>query len=531
MSFTSYEFILAVAVVFVIYYIMPKRYQWMFLLGASYLFYYSAGPSYLIFISITTLATYFAARKINALSKERSEYLKANKETLDRAAKKSYKESIKKKQRLVLWLALFVDLGLLIGIKYTNFVIENINGIITSVSNAEPISYLDIIMPLGISFYTFQTVAYLVDVYNEKCEAQNNYGKFALFVGFFPQLSQGPISRYSDLSKTLYEEHRFDAKVVAFGLQRILWGYFKKLVIADRVFVGLKTLLAKPDEYTGAYFLVATVFYAIQLYADFTGGIDITIGIAEVMGIKLKENFMRPFFAKSLKEYWTRWHISMCSWFRDYMFYPISISNFSLKLSKKAKKLFGEGVSKRVPIYLATTVVWFTTGIWHGPSWSFIAWGLANGFVMLASQELSPLYAKFHARFHVEGKLWYKVFCVVRTLLLVSFISMFDCYTADVTVPFKLFFSMFTAGNFSVLWDGSMLKLGLSVTDYLVLLFGVLLIFTVSMLQRKKQVRERILELPYPVRASIWLALFVVVLLAGAYGQGYDASAFIYNQF
>ncbi|MBQ8518471.1 MAG: MBOAT family protein [Agathobacter sp.] len=530
MSFTSYEFILAVAAVVVIYYSIPKRFQWMFLLGASYLLYFSADPSYLIFISITTLTTYLAAKKISRLSQEKTAYLKENKTTLDREAKKAYKEGVKKKQRLFLHLALLVDLGLLIGIKYTNFIIENINGIITSVSNMEPISYLDIIMPLGISFYTFQTVGYLVDVYNEKYEAQNSYGKFALFVGFFPQLSQGPISRYNDLSETLYAEHKFDTKVVAFGLQRILWGYFKKLVIADRVLIGLKTLLAAPENYPGVYFFVAMMFYAIQLYADFTGGIDITIGIAETMGIKVKENFMRPYFSKNIKEYWNRWHMTMGSWFTDYIFYPISVSGFMLKLSKKARQVLGENIGKRVPVYLATILVWFTTGIWHGASWNFIVWGLANCVVILISQELSPLYVKFHNRFDVEGKLWYKTFCVIRTILLMSALRMFDCYR-DVTVTIKMFFSMFTTWNISALWDGSMLELGLNGTDYLIILFGVVLIFTVSMLQRRKQVRERILALPYPARAAIWLTLFVVVLLAGAYGQGYDESSFIYNQF
>lgn len=530
MSFTSYEFILAAAAVIAIYYMIPKRFQWMFLLAASYLLYFNAGPSYLIYISATTLATYLAARKISRLSQEKTKYIKENKASLDREAKKAYRESIKRKQRVFLCLALLVDLGLLVGIKYTNFLIENINGVITSVSQMEPISYLDIIMPLGISFYTFQSLGYLIDVYNEKYEAQNNYGKFALFVGFFPQLSQGPISRYNDLSETLYTEHRYDGKTVAFGLQRILWGYFKKLVIADRVLIGLKTLLATPEDYPGIYFFVAMMFYAIQLYADFTGGIDITIGIAETMGIKVKENFCRPFFSKNIKEYWNRWHMTMGSWFTDYIFYPISVSGFMRSLSKNARKLLGENIGKRVPVYLATIIVWFTTGIWHGASWNFVVWGLANCAVILISQELSPLYTRFHSRFDVDGKTWYKAFCIIRTILLMSALRMFDCYK-DVAVTVKMFFSMFTTWNISELWNGAMLKLGLDITDYLIILFGVVLIFTVSMLQRKEQVRERVLALPYPVRAVIWMALFMVVILAGAYGQGYDESAFIYNQF
>lgn len=530
MSFTSYEFILAVAVVIFGYYLIPKRFQWMYLLGASYLLYFSAGPTYLIYISVTTLATYLAARRIDRLSKEKTEYLKVNKEALDKEGKKAYKESVKKRQRVALYLSLAVSLGLLVVMKYTNFLLENVNGIIHAVSNMEPLSYMDIILPLGISFYTFQSVGYLIDVYNEKYEAQTNYGKFALFVGFFPQLSQGPISRYDYLSKTLYSEHYFDATVVARGLQRILWGYFKKLVIADRVLIGLKTLLASPQEYQGIYFFVAMVFYAIQLYADFTGGIDITIGIAETMGIKVQENFMRPYFSKNIKEYWNRWHMTMGAWFTDYIFYPISVSKGMLKLSKKSRSLLGENIGKRVPVYAASLLVWFTTGIWHGASWNFVVWGLANCVVILISQELSPLYTKFHQRFDVDGRWWYKAMCVVRTILLMSALRMFDCYR-DVTVTVKLFFSMFTTWNFSELYNGGMLKLGLEALDYLIIGIGVLLIFTVSMLQRKQSVRDRIATLPYPVRMLLWLSLFIVVLLAGAYGQGYDESQFIYNQF
>ncbi len=530
MSFTSYEFILAVAAVIFVYYLIPLRFQWLFLLAASYALYFTAGPSYLIYISITTLATFLAAKKINSLSKEKGVYLKEHKAELDKEAKKAYKDRIKKKQRTFLGLALLVDLGLLIGIKYTNFLIENINGVITSVSQMEPISYLDIIMPLGISFYTFQSLGYLIDVYNEKYEAQGHYGKFALFVGFFPQLSQGPISRYDHLSQTLFAPHSFDSRQVAFGLQRVLWGYFKKLVIADRVLIGLKTLLAAPEDYPGVYFFVAMMFYAIQLYADFTGGIDITIGIAEAMGIKLTENFHRPYFSKNIKEYWNRWHMTMGSWFTDYIFYPISVSGFMRKLSKSARARLGENLGKRVPVYLATIMVWFTTGIWHGASWNFVVWGLANCLVILISQELSPLYDKFHRSFAVADKLWYKCFCVIRTVFLMSALRMFDCYR-DVSVTVKMFFSMFTIANLAELWNGAMLDLGLSLTDYLIIAFGVVLIFVVSMLQRKKPVREQILGLSYPLRVAIWLGLFLVVILAGAYGQGYDESSFIYNQF
>ena len=517
MSFTSYWFVLAVGVIIFLYYIIPKRVQWMFLLAASYLIYASAGWQCIVYISITTLVTYIAARVIDSLTQKRKRFFSENK--LEKAEKKQYKEKIKKKQKCLVWMAIIADLCLLVMLKYSGFIGLKISDV-----------FQGIIVPLGISFYTLQAIGYLIDVYNEKYEAQRNYGKLALFMGFFPQLSQGPISRYDDLSKTLYEMHGFDASVVALGAQRILWGYFKKLVIADRVAVGLNTLLKAPSEYTGVYFIVAATFYAIQLYADFTGGIDIAIGIAQTLGIKLKENFVRPFFSKSIKEYWNRWHITMGSWFTDYVFYPVSVSKTFLKISKRARNVLGDGIGKKVPVYLATIIVWSLTGLWHGASWNFVVWGLANCVVILISQELIPIYRKFHKRFKVADKMWYKMFCVVRTIILMSMLRMFDCFT-DVTVTVKWFASIFINCNPAVLWNGSLLHIGLTVEDYVIIILGVLILVTVSMLQRKQSVRERIKHMPYPVRVAVWLSLFVVVILMGMYGQGYEASDFIYNRF
>ncbi|HOB20919.1 MAG TPA: MBOAT family O-acyltransferase, partial [Candidatus Atribacteria bacterium] len=257
---------------------------------------------------------------------------------------------------------------------------------------------------MGISFYTFQTMGYIIDVYRGKHPAERNFFKLALFVSFFPQLIQGPISRFSDLAQTLYKEHSFDSRNISFGIQRILWGYFKKVVLADRILVAVNTLIKNPDTYQGAYVLIGMLFYAYQLYADFTGGIDITIGIAQVLGIEVKENFHRPYFSKNIVEYWRRWHITMGTWFRDYLFYPLSVSKPMLNISKHSRRLFGEALGKRIPVYLSTFIVWFATGIWHGASWNFIVWGLMNCVVILISQELKPFYDWFHSRFNVAGK-------------------------------------------------------------------------------------------------------------------------------
>lgn len=530
MLFTSYDFLGFILVLFVLYYIVPKKFQWPLLLGFSYIFYFLADPTYLIYIGITTVTVYLLGCKIEQLREEQSAYLKANKEVLSREDKKLYKNKIKSKQWKYLLIALFINIGILAVLKYTNFAISNVNSIMGLLGSDKQFGFLDLALPMGISFYTFQSVGYIIDVYRGTCKAEKNIFKFALFVSFFPQLVQGPISRFSQMAETLYQEHSFDAKNVCYGLQRILWGFFKKLVIADRILTAVNEIIRNPDEYAGAYVFVGMMFYALELYADFTGGIDVTIGVAEVLGIRLAENFNRPFFSKSIKEYWNRWHITMGTWFTDYIFYPISVCGPMLKLSKFSRKKLGENLGKRVPIYLSSFTVWLATGIWHGASWNFVVWGLGNWVVIMVSQELEPLYAKFHAKFHLQSNRYFQFFQVIRTIFIMSCLRSFDCYR-NVPVTFKMLGTMFTTWNWNILWDGSLMQLGLTMTDYLILLAGTILLIAVSMIQRKGKVRDQIAACPYAVRVAIWYGLFLVVLLTGVYGIGYEASQFIYNQF
>jgi D-alanyl-lipoteichoic acid acyltransferase DltB (MBOAT superfamily) len=530
MFFTSYEFIGFIAVLFVLYYLIPKRFQWQLLLLGSYVFYFIAGPTYLLYILATTITVYFAARIMDNNLARQNAYVKEHKAELSKEEKKAYKNNQKKIRFRWMLACLLVNLGILVVVKYTNFLISNANGILRAFGQSGNLSFVDIALPMGISFYTFQALGYLIDVYRGTVEAEKNPFKLALFVSFFPQLIQGPISRFSQLSETLYQEHPFDSTTVCRGLQRMLWGYFKKMVIADRILTGVSTLIGDLGTYHGAYAFAGMLFYTVELYADFTGGIDITIGIAQTMGITVTENFNRPYFSKSLKEYWRRWHITMCTWFKDYVFYPVSICKPMQKFTKFCRAHFGDAVGKRLPVYLASLTVWFATGVWHGASWNFIVWGLGNAVILLVSEELEPLYAKFHARFSVDGKLWYKIFQIGRTFLLVCCLNMFDCYSS-VADTFRAFASMFTATNWRILWDGSLLAIGLSGLDYGILLFGVLVMFGVSMIQRKGSVRAQIAQKPYPVRFVIWYGLFLLVLLLGAYGIGYDASQFIYNRF
>lgn len=514
MLFTSYEFLCFIAVLLIAYYLVPKKYQWQLLLVASYLFYIVAGVECVVYILATTVTTYFAAIKVEQNLDRQNGYLKEYKTALSKEEKHAYKDRQKKiRIRWVLVCVLF-NIAILAAVKCGNF--------------------NSLIIPMGISFYTLQSLGYLIDVYRGTVTAEKSLLKFALFISFFPQLIQGPISRYGDLEKTLYLEHPFDSKTVSYGLQRILWGYFKKLVIADRILAGVSTIVSDTNTYYGAYIFVGMLFYTLELYTDFTGGIDITIGIAETMGISLQENFNCPYFSESLKEYWRRWHISMCSWFRDYVFYPVSICKPMQKFSKYMRKHFGETVGRRVPMYFSSFMVWMATGIWHGVNWNFIVWGLANWFILMISEELEPVYARFHkcfqSRFCLKQMVVYKIFQMVRTFMLVCCLNLFDCYSS-LAVTLRMFVSIFTVHNWEILWDKSLMTLGLTILDYIILVAGIAVLLLASLLQRSGNVRDRISKYAYPVRFMIWYGLFLVVLLMGAYGIGYDASQFIYNQF
>ena len=527
MLFTSYGFILFVAILLGVYYIFPKKYQWTLLLAASYLFYAFSGIENFVFIIFTTRSCFFVARIIEKRKQNEDEYVSENKDTLDKEHRKAYRAKEKKKRFNILLIGLFLNFGMLAVIKYTAFALRNLNSVL-NLLGANPIAVPDLLLPLGISFFVFQSTGYLIDVYRGKTFAEKNIARLALFVSFFPQIAQGPISRHSDLAAELYTPHRFNAKNLKFGLQRILWGYFKKLVIADRILIVIKAMLADTATYDGVYVFLLILLYSVEIYADFTGGIDITIGIAEAMGIRLKENFNHPFSSRSTKEYWNRWHITMGSWFTDYVFYPLSVTKPMMKLSKWSRAHLGNAIGKRLPVYLATSVTWFLTGLWHGAAWNFIVWGMLNCLVILVSQELEPLYRRFRTKFpRLTASYGYHCFEATRTFLLMGLIRSLDCY-GNVALTFRLWKSMFSASNWSQCFGGQIFDLGLELRDYIILAFAVATVAIVAKLSEGRELREWLLG----KTALSWTLsglLLIAIILFGAYGIGYDASQFIYT--
>ena len=433
MALVSYGFGFFCAVLLLLYYIVPGRFQWRILLAASVLFYGFAGPLWILYPAASSVSVWYLARKIGSMTDQYRNWVQ--KEQPDRTQKKAYNQRLKARQKRFLILGLLLNFGILAVLKYTNFLLSNVEGILHLAGISGEMEYADWVLPLGISYYTFQSMGYLIDVYQRKYDPEKSLLRTALFVSYFPQLTVGPISRFDRLKEELYSPHRFSMDRLAAGGQRVLWGYFKKLVVADRIGPAASMITGSPEIYGGVYVLLGIAGHVIQLYADFSGGIDIILGISEMFGIRLPENFDRPFSSRSLAEFWRRWHMTLMQWFREYIFFPVSTSQAARKLSAAAGRLAGKKAAGKVPVYLASLAVWSVTGIWHGASWNWVLWGLANCVFMLLSQELSGLFRSLQSRFPFTDGRGYQCFQKVRTFFVFCIPWMFIYYPAAEVFP------------------------------------------------------------------------------------------------
>lgn len=529
MLFSSFEFFIFLLATLVLYYLIPKKIRWVILLLGSCAFIFIAGRTYILYMLVTILSVYLCGLFMDKNFATQSKFLEEHKETLQKEDKISYKNKQKKTRTAIITVAIVLNLLILILVKYSNFILENIALLAPKSIGRESI-FGFLVIPMGISFYTLQAIGYLVDVYRGTIQAEKNPFKLALFLTFFPLLVQGPISRYGELSKTLCEGNAFSWKNFFWGAQRILWGCFKKMVIADRLLPAVLTITGDSEKYAGGITALGMLLYTIELYADFTGGIDITIGVAEMFGVTVKENFNRPYFSCSLKEYWRRWHITMCEWFKDYVFYPVSSSGWMQKLSKFTRNKFGNKVGRKIPVYIASFLVWLSTGLWHGASWNFVVWGLCNFVILMVSEELEPLYKKLHDNWAFTGTKAYKLITMLRTFLLICALNLFDCYSS-IGETVKAFISIFNFGKWNISGSGLINTLGLDGKDYLVVLCGVIVMLVFSIIQTKGSVREQLANKKYIVSAVTFSLLFISIIIFGAYGQGYDSGQFIYNRF
>ncbi len=540
MTYTSINFIFFVLVTALLYFALPlKKHKWIVLLAASIFFYLVAGYKYAMFILFTAISTYLIGLWIDKISKNSKAVLKKNKVEWDRETKKKYKNKVKVQKRLVMAFALVLNFGILAFLKYFNFFAGSLNDILGNFGINFSIPTLALFLPLGISFYTFQSMGYIVDVYREKTAAEKNPLKFMLFVSFFPQIVQGPISIYDQLAHQLYEPHSFDFTRFKHGMMLILWGFFKKLIIADRAVIAINTVTDSYNSYGGSTLLFTILLYSVQLYADFSGGIDISRGVAQIFGIDMIDNFKRPYFSKSINEYWRRWHISLGAWLKNYLFYPVAMSNVFINASKKmkgtrfGKTAAGAHIAKVLPTSVASLIVFLVVGIWHGADWKYVGFGLWNGLIIMVSILLQPVFDIILEKLHINPKAaWYSVFQMLRTFIIVLVGYVFDV-APGINESMNTFKLILTNQSFAQA-RAQISELGLGKKDFIVILVGIIVIFTVSVIQERHPsatIREMLDKKPFILRFALIFIGIMAVIVYGIYGSGYNPADFVYMQF
>jgi len=487
MSITSFSFLCSFGVLLLLYYLVPKRAQWGLLLLASIGFFCLNGEPWLMAYPIATIIIiYGGARYIHRVKEQ-------------------------KKKQIALSLIVVLCVSLLCLLKYF---------------------HLGLLAPLGISFYTLTLLGYVIDIYYELGEPETNICRLALFGYYFPTMISGPIIRYQEVKDQLYAGHVFSYQHVTYGLQRMVWGFLKKLVIAERMGLVVDTVFNQYQDHSGFTIVVAAICFTFQLYTDFSGCMDIVIGASECFGIVLPENFDAPFFSRNIAEYWRRWHITLGVWLKNYLFYPLLRTSFFSTLPKKLKGRFGKKTAKRITTYLAMLILWFTIGFWHGGVWKYIIGsGLLHWFYIVSGEVLEPVWKKLKAWFHVKDEnKGFILFQQVRTFILVT-IGLVFFRAESVPAACHMLGSIFKSWNPEIFFNGYIFELGLDWIEFTIAIVSLLILWAVSRLQQTKSVRDRIASQKLWVRWVILYALIFYVILLGNYGPEYTAAEFIYAGF
>ncbi len=539
MAFFSWQFITFLTISVVVYYLIPGRFQWLVLLASSAWYYMvGGGPRAAVFVAVTVVTTWGGAVLMDGISSgEESRFRKSQNlgaEKLSRDQKRVLKAAVQKKKRRIMVLVLLLNFGILGVVKYGNFVTTNINSLFEHFHTGTSIPVADFLLPLGISFYTFQSMGYLIDVYRGKYSAERNVLKLALFTSYFPSILQGPINRHDDLAQQLYAPHRFSDTHFREGILRMLWGFFKKMIIAERAAVIVNEVFGNFEQcrYAGFTIFVAALFYGVQLYADFAGGMDIVFGASELFGIRLQENFRQPYMARSISEFWQRWHMSLGNWMRDYVFYPIALSKPFAKMQKNLKKKVSPYFGKVFPSFLASFLVFILVGIWHGANWKYVIYGIYHATFVSTETLFEGPYAAMRRICRVrEDAAGWKIFQMIRTLFIVS-IGRYCDVAPDAGTVFRLLRATFSKFNPWIFFDGTLYSLGIDERNFSLLMMMVVLIAAVDIInERGKTVRSIIAGQQFPFRWAVYLTAVAAILVFGMYGPGFDMASFIYAQF
>lgn len=495
MLFNSIDFLIFFPIVALVYFLIPHKVRYLWLLAASYYFYMCWNPQYALLILTSTVITFLSGLLISGADKKGKE----------------------NRKKLYVAISFVSNLAILFLFKYFYFAVININRVLAAIGLELITPRFNLLLPVGISFYTFQALSYTMDVYRNHVKVEKNFLKYALFVSFFPQLVAGPIERSSNLLSQIHERHEFDLHRVARGLQLMLWGFFQKMVIADRAAYIVNSVYNSPGAATstGLVVVLATVLFAFQIYCDFSSYSDIAIGAAEVMGFRLMKNFDTPYFSRSVSEFWRRWHISLSTWFRDYLYIPLG-GNRKGKLRK----------------HINLMIVFLVSGLWHGASWNFIIWGGLNGLYQVVGELTFGLRKKISDKLSGgRDNFSSRLLKTLTTFSLICFSWIF--FRANGTRDaFMLIRGMFSEFNPWIITDGTLFSLGLDGADMFVLFAALLVLLLVSVAKYKKvHLRQWLSEQGLWFRYTIYLAGIFSVLVFGVYGARFDASQFIYFQF
>lgn len=416
-------------------------------------------------------------------------------------------------RRVIYWFCILLSVG---GLLFFNY-----------------INPLKLATPLGMSFWMVIGIGFLTDVYWGTVKEKTGIFKPALLLGFFPLMTSGPIVRYKETAQDICGGHKFDYERVTFGIQRIVWGCFKKLVISERLAVIVNTVYGDYNAYPGFYIILAMCCFSLQLYTDFSGCMDIVLGAADVFGITLPENFETPFFSKNVSEFWRRWHITLGIWLKEYVLYPVLHSGIFRKFKKACKKALGKKWGERIPLYTGMFISWFLIGYWHGGTWNYIfGVGLWFWFVIVSGEILTPLFHKLAQVLRVNRECFsYKLFQCLRTFAIVSVgLAFFRAPGAKEGV--RILMAVGKEWNPYVLFGQNILTLGLDLPDFIVTIAGCLALLVVSILQyRGGSVRKQLAKQNLVFRWAVYLVLFFAVIIWGKYGAQYNAADFIYQGF
>ncbi len=480
MLFNSLHFAIFFPIVVALYFALAHEKRWILLLAASLYFYMAWNPAYVVLLLTATAINFWAGARIGASNDPRA-------------------------RKLYLVTGVSTSLAILFFYKYFNLFNETLRAGFTWAGLPYPVSSLHFLLPVGISFYTFHTLTYTIDVYRGIQKPENRFGIFALFVSFFPQLVAGPIARSSMLMPQFDERHEFDYRLAASGLKLMAWGFFKKLVIADHLTAYVDQVYGAPQDFSGPVLVMATVFFAFQIYCDFSGYTDIAIGSARIMGFRLMLNFNHPYVSKNVREFWRRWHISLSTWFRDYFYVSLG--------------------GNRVPVprwYLNLFLTFLVSGLWHGASWTFVAWGALHGLYVVVGTATEPLRRRFAEatglarmpRLHHTLQLLITFSLVTLAWVFFRARSLGEAMTVLARLPVGM-------SSFRDLY------LDLGAYSFWVSIASIVVLEAVQYWQRNGDVVEWVSERPVLVRWSLYYALIVAILVFGEFG-GQD---FVYFQF